>query len=215
MTTQWRETVACPRCGCKVSSEQPIKMWIRGHGELDSRQACLCIGDCDLWVQKYGTRAHHSGVDRSVMYIMLVEVKTHGRELDDSQRELLGLVSDLLRTKPFKEQRAGGRFVPGHSQNIRIVRSYAKGRRPVQLHCYGVHVLTLSGSTPEDSKQIMWDRSVISKEQLVGLLRYDLDPDTLNPIDHRSHKKRIDEMPALFGIAELLSAPYPIGQEAS
>lgn len=204
MTTAWRETVDCPRCGWRVSSEQPIKAWIRGHGDLDSRQACLCIGDCDLWVQKYGIRAHHTGIDRSVMYIMLVEVKTHGRTLDDPQRELLGIVSELLRTKPYKEQRADGRFITGHGQNVRVVRSYARGRRPIQLHCYGVHVLTLSGSTPEDSKRITWDLAEVTKEQLVGILRYDLDPDTLRPIDHRSHKKRTADMPALFPVADLL-----------
>lgn len=200
MTTAWRETVPCPRCGTFVATDQPVKAWIRGHSSLDSREACLCIGDSDLWVQRYGTRRGTKGVDRSVMYIMLVEVKTHGRTLDPSQRELLGLVSELLRTKPFAEQRAGGRFVAGHGQNVRLVRSYSSGQ-PVQLHCYGVHVLRLSGSTPDDSPQIMWDQQLITKRQLVGLLRYDLDPDTLREIEHRSHK-RVNDMPGLFDLAD-------------
>lgn len=204
MTTGWRETVPCQSCGVPTSTEQPIKAWIRGHRELDSRKACLCIGDSDLWVQKYGIRRGTKGLDRSVMYIMLVEVKTHGRMLDSPQRELLGFVSELLRTKPFTEQRAKGRFVAGHDQNVRLIRSYSSGR-PVQLHCYGVHVLRLSGSTPEDSDEIVWDQRQISREQLVGLLRYDLDPDTLREIEHRSHKQTVD-MPALFDLAPLLGA---------
>lgn len=208
MTTGWRETVPCQQCGNPVSTEQPIKSWIRGHRDLDSRRACLCIGDSDLWVQRYGTRRGTTGVDRSVMYIMLVEIKTHGRELDESQRELLGFVSELLRTKPFAEQRVGGRFVAGHRQNVRLIRSYSSGR-PIQLHCYGVHLLRLSGSTPEDSEKITWDQHPVTKKQLVGLLRYDLDPDSLREIEHRSHKRKVD-VPELFdlaGIVRQISGP--------
>jgi hypothetical protein len=203
VTTEWRETAPCLNCGVPVSTEQPVKAWIRAHRDLDSRRACLCIGDSDLWVQKYGTRRGTNGVDREVMYIMLVEVKTHGRVLDDSQRELLGFVSELLRTKPFREQRINGRFAAGHRQNVRLIRSYSSGKR-IPLYCYGVHVLQLSGSTPEDSKEITWDRRSITKEQLVGILRYDLDPDSLRKIEHHRPHKRKKDMEGLFDLAGLV-----------
>jgi len=203
MTTGWRETIDCPQCGLALNTEQPIKAWIRKHHDLDSRNACLCIGDCDLWVQKYGTRAStRPGVDRSVMYLMLVEIKTHGRDLDKPQRDLLHIVNQLLRTNPWREQRDAGRFVVGHKQNVRIVYSVMAGVR-TPIHCYGVHKLTLSGSTPGDSSSITWDDRPIDRVQLVKLLRYDLSPDSLRPLEHRSHKAVVD-MPTLFGVADLI-----------
>ncbi len=202
MTTGWRETVPCHRCGVPVSTEQPIKSWIRANRDLDSRRHCLCIGDSDLWIQRYGTRTHQSGVDRGVMYLMLVEIKTTGRDLDTHQRDLLHIVNQLLRTNPWKEQRDSGRFIPGHQQNARIVYSVIAGQR-IRIQCYGVHKLRLSGPTPDQSDWITWDDRPIEPVQLSQLLRYDLHPDSLRPMEHRSHKRATD-MPALFGIAEML-----------
>lgn len=203
MTREWREAVPCSRCGSPVSTEQPIKAWIRTHRELDSRQECLCVGDSDLWVQRYGVREWHKGIDRSVMYLMLVEVKTNSADINDPQRDLLMIINDLLRTVPWKEQRVNGRFVPGHDQNARIVHSHIAGQK-VQVHCYGVHKLRLSGSTPDQSDRITWDTKQIDTEQLVKILRYDLSPDTLKPMEHRSHKKLISlpDQPTLMDIID-------------
>jgi hypothetical protein len=203
VTSGWRETTPCPRCGVPVSTEQPIKAWIRANRNLDSRRACLCIGDSDLWVQRYGTRAHQDGIDRSVMYLMLVEIKTHARDLDASQRDLLHIVNQLLRTNPWKEQRDGGRFVEGHSQNARMVYSVIAGER-IRLNCYGVHKLRLAGADPESSEWITWDDRLVTAEQLVAVLRYDLHPDSLRRMEHRNHKRAV-KIPDLFGLARLLS----------
>lgn len=202
MTRGWRETVSCQRCGLNVSTEQPIKAWIRSHRDLDSKKQCLCIGDSDLWVQRYGIRKHQTGIDRSVMYLMLVEIKTHGDDLRGPQRDLLHVINQLLRTTPWKDQRVKGRFVPGHRQNARLVYSFIAGKS-VRIHCYGVHKLRMSGATPDESEWITWDDKTVSTEQLLGLLRYDLNPDTLRRLEHRSHK-RCSDMPELFGLAELI-----------
>lgn len=185
-----------------MSTEQPIKAWIRANRDLDSRRACLCVGDSDLWVQRYGTRSHQSGIDRNVMYLMLVEIKTHARDLDASQRDMLHVINQLLRTNPWREQRDGGKFAAGHQQNTRLVYSYIAGQR-VQIHCYGVHKLRLAGSTPGDSDWITWDDRPITAEQLPAVLRYDLHPDSLRRMEHRSHK-RDAAMPELFDLAGLV-----------
>ncbi|WUI02082.1 hypothetical protein OHR68_09830 [Spirillospora sp. NBC_00431] len=197
MTTDWREAAPCPNCATPVSTEQPIKAWIRGHDDLDSRRACLCVGDSDLWVHRYGTRRTRlPGVDRDVQYLMLVEIKTHGRGLDSAQRDLLLLVNELLRTVPWREQRVVGRFVAGHRQNVRKVHAFIAGRT-VQVHCYGVHKLRLSGTTPDDSEWITWDDKPIDAAQLSGVLRFDLSPDSLKPLEHRAHKRTM-RAPSLF-----------------
>src|SRR6266542_3793134 len=129
MTRGWREMVACQRCGSPVSTEQPIKAWIRTNRELDSRQECLCVGDSDLWVQRYGERKWHNGIDRSVMQLMMVEVKTNNADVENHQRDLLFIINDLLRTVPWKEQRVDGKLQPGHAQNARIVYSHIAGQK--------------------------------------------------------------------------------------
>ena len=207
MTTPWREVVECTRCGNQISTETPVKTWIRTNAELDSKQHRLCVGDSDLWVQRYGTRknANRGRVDRDVMYLMLVEIKTHGATLNDPQRDELGIVNDLLRTNEWRAHRnpGDGRFSVGHRQNSRIVYSFLAGRQ-IRIICYGVHTLLLSGSTPEDSELICWDTTWIGVEELHQILRFDVSPDTLHPLEHRNHKRVIGEQPTLFGVAEIL-----------
>lgn len=201
MTTAWREVVKCPKCGNLVSTEPPIKAWIRMHQDLDSRNACLCIGDCDLWVQRYGTRrTRFSGVDRDVQYLMLVEIKTHGKDLEKPQRDLLHTVNQLLRTKWWTEKRDNGRFVPGHSQNQREVYS-VMADKVVQVLCFGVHKWILSGSVLSDSEWMTWDDKLIDGDQLLKLLRFDLSPDSLKPMEHREHKRmRANDLPLFFPV---------------
>lgn len=201
MTAEFREVVPCPECGMAVSTEQPIKAWIRGHDQLDSRRACLCIGDSDLWIHKYGTRSTRwRGVRRDVQYLMLVEIKTHDADMTSAQRDLMWTVDQLLRSVSRSEQRAVGRFLAGHRKNVRMVHSLIAGRT-VAVYCYGVHKLRLSGSTPADSDRITWDNKPIGAEQVAEVLRFDLNPDTLRPMEHRSHKKTVD-MPSLFDADE-------------
>lgn len=180
----------------------PFHGWVRGHPDLDSVQECLCIGDSDLWVQKYGQRDTRYGTKRDVQYLMLVEVKTHGRDMNDPQRDLLSIVNDLLRTKALREQRSAGAFVAGHQQNVRRVYSVIAGK-VVQVHCYGVHKLRMSSASPEVSQWMTWSdgqgqERYITCEQLVQLFRFDISPDTLRPMEHREHKRRVEPPASLF-----------------
>jgi hypothetical protein len=145
------------------------------------------------------------------MYLMLVEVKTNGATVNQAQRDLLTIVNQLLRTVAWKDQRTDGRFDPGHRQNARLVYSVIAGKK-IQLQCYGVHRLTLSGATPDDSEWIQWDYTTLTGvTELVEILRFDKNPDSLKPMEHRSHKRQQEalpvkqEMPALFTLADLVA----------
>lgn len=182
----------------------PFHAWVRGHSDLDSVRECLCIGDSDLWVQQYGQRDTRFRTKRDVQYLMLVEVKVHGRDMDAPQRDLLAIVNDLLRSKAWKEQRANGRFISGHDQNARTVYSYIAGKR-VRVYCYGVHKLRMSAATPEASEWMTWSdgggtERYITHEQLVSILRFDTNPDSLRPMEHREHKLRVEPPDALFEV---------------
>lgn len=197
MTSKHRQTALCKHCGNPTGIEEPWKAWLRSHPGLDSIRECLVIGDPDLWILKYGTRLHPSGVDRAVQYLMFAEVKSHGVDLEDWQRDQLGIVNDLLRTNPWKEQRANGRLIAGHPQNVRIVKSLIAGKK-IPVYCYGAHLLRFSGIDPASSEWIEWDRKRIDLDQLISLLRYDIHPDSLRPMEHRMHKTRYQPPAMIF-----------------
>lgn len=61
--------------------------------------------------------------------------------------------------------------------------------RKVALKLFGVHVLQFEKTSP-DNGWIKWDGRLISVEQLVDILNFDVDPDSLNPLDLRIHHKK-------------------------
>jgi hypothetical protein len=193
VTTDWRETAQCPNCGTHVATEQPIKTWIRKHEDLDSREKCLWIGDSDLWVHKWAEqRTRHRGYNRDIQRLMLCEVKTYWRDMDESQRDTMWNIDRLLRTKAWKDQRLSGMFAVGHLQNVRVVYGLRAGK-PIVLHCYGVHKLRMDGPTPDASNRLEWDNKKISVEQLLQLLAFEISPDTFKPIEDRVHKRLVDQ----------------------
>lgn len=151
--------------------------------------------DTDMWVHKFGERIGRvSGWDRSVQYLMKIEVKTHGAMVGTAQMDTINAVDNLLRTKPWKEHRVSGRLVPGHPQNTRKVFSRMAGQ-DVRIICHGVHILRMSAETPGSSEWLKWDEREISVSELERIMRYELDPDSLRVLEHREHKKASDQPP--------------------
>jgi hypothetical protein len=184
-------------CVCEVcgSPHEPTfdawRTWINQRPDLDSQDYCLDMFDVDLVVVRYGTRRDRFGVDRSVQYVQLIEWKTHGTPVSTARLQVLRVLDDVFRTS-FPTARERGRFAAGHSRNWRRI-----GRSQVLL--YGLHVLQLSGTHPENSEWMRWSSPgqpgrLITLEQLIGLLRFDLHPDSLKPLDHRQHKRRVEQL---------------------
>lgn len=199
MTPAWREFIPCPACGAQVSTEPAFDKWIREHPQLDSVSDSVVITDGDKWVHRYAVRMGGTK-NRSVQYLMSVEVKTFEADMTPTQRDTLAMVNVLLRTTPWREQRLNGQLIPGHSQNVRIVHSVLNGR-PIQLLCYGIHKLRLSHGTPDDSEWMTWDNKTITSGQLVKLLRFDLHPDSLRRMEHRHHKRTPERPMPLFDLS--------------
>ncbi len=197
-TLQFRQSIDCHNCGATNNIEEPWKKWIRNNPSLDSLQHGISIMDTDMWVHKFGKRrGRFKGWDRDIQYLMKVEVKTHGKEVQAAQQDTINAVDALLRTKPLSEFRADGQLIPGHEHNTRKVFSLHAGRK-VRIICHGLHVLRMSGATPGTSDWMTWDGRQITSRQLEQLFRYELDPDSLRVMEHREHKK-ISSQETLFG----------------
>ena len=167
--------------------ETAFGRWIRNHPRLDSGDGFAFV-DQDYWCHQFKT--HSQG--RDFQLIMGIEIKTRQGSLSASQRDTLYIVNQLMRnrretpTKKLKFQ-SGSASLKVHS----IV-----ANRSVNVKCFGIHLLQFSGMGPSDSDWMKWDGDMINEDQLVQLLRFDLDPDTLNPVDLRSHHVQ-KEMPLL------------------
>lgn len=200
MTRAYNEHVQCLNCGHRVASEQPFNSWLRKHPQLDSLRENLTITDSDLWIHQFADRrTRFVGKTKKCFYLMLVEVKTNQRALPESQRDILHMVNQLIRTNPWKEQRLSGQFLASHEQNLRIIHSTFNGVK-VPVNCYGVHTLRMDGTTPENSSWLLWDFKPISLLQLVALFQWELHPDSLRQMEHREHKKMIESQPELWDI---------------
>jgi hypothetical protein len=158
----------------------------------------------DLWVHHYKTDR-----GRDFQCIMLVELKTFGAELDKYQRDTLLIVNQILRNRrqtptstPISQAGTAPLKVNSHIAQRRVV-----------LKAFGVHVLRLSADTPDNSEWMQWDKArfgqggFIDREQLVKLLRFELDPDTLGPLDLRRHHRLPVDQPSLFDSSHIEGLP--------
>lgn len=172
----------CPICKTWQTQETAFGRWIRNNSELDSRKG-YCVTDLDMTISEFKTvHQFKSGYSRDFQLIMDIEVKTMGADLSQSQRDTLHIRNQLMRNRrqtPTKELL----FQAGNTPEVFSV---IQGRKIV-VRCYGVHLLRFSGLGPDDSEWMLWDTKPINSDTLTEILRFDLDPDTLKPIDLRNH----------------------------
>lgn len=167
----------CGNCRTWQTQESSFGRWLRNNKALDASDG-HCFVDQDYIVHKFKT---HGG--RDFQLLMALEIKTMGAEPTAAQRDTLHLFNQVMRNRkqtPTKDMRFQAGTAP-----LRVFSTLAG--RDVQLRIFGVHVLRFSGMGPDDSETIHWDRTPIDVATLTALLRFDLDPDTLKPLDLRIH----------------------------
>ena len=169
MTTQRRDGGA---------EETPFGKWVRAQDDLDSISECLTVNDVDMMFHKY--RIELDGIGpRKVQLMLDLEVKTFDRMPSSDQRQTLFFHHQLLSsTGPLLDSRNGGQASVWH---------------------FGFFVLSMSGLHPgEPDPCLMWCRFdevgklfpvPISVQSLKEILRFDIRPDTLEPISLRRHHK--------------------------
>jgi hypothetical protein len=165
-------------------SDVPFCAWLREQKDLPSYSSAIgfVATDVDLIVHRYLTEVDSEGT-RQIQALMHLEVKTRSGVPHDSQ------LDTLCKLNLFH----GKRDLPH-----------------VHLRYWGVSVLSMDGTTPDNSRTMYWARfpesrngqtprrwdnlnvQSISHAQLIGLLRFDLHPDNLTRRPFRRHHKTME-----------------------
>lgn len=167
-------------------NDSPFSAWVREHPELEATVNKLSVTDSDLWCHRYSLRDERkrdraADIRDAVDSIMLVEVKTFGRNEPYAQRDTLTVVDHLLRMACS--------MPTGRRRHVVIDDGRLSNRTKRVVRCFGVHLLVLSGDRPDRSESIVWDhRHFLREKHLVELLRFDRDPDNpMKMLDTRRH----------------------------
>jgi len=187
MTRQFNQHVDCPKCKHRFPAETAFCRWMREQTELDSVKESIVRSDCDHIVHRY----RFPGSGRNVQGIMIIEVKTCVDmtlvlKIPMSQADSLHIINQIVRN------RSDNMYKKAKWQCSSVIKWVTSliTRSRVMVRFYGVHGLYFSGTDPTDSDRIMWDTHTIDRQTLLQLLRFELDPDTLRPLDLRIHQKK-------------------------
>lgn len=170
MTAQHRRIIICEKCGQETTEETGFGRWLRAQDALPSFGAreCFVFSDIDYVVHRYMWNG-----SRNKQIVMLIEVKTNDAPISNSQGDTLYKLNALLTDYQRHEQACTG--VPlGRYTNGSVDKSNL-----AYIKCAGVHVLTMSGDSPDNSRRIVWGRKKITSDQLVRILRFDIHPKTM------------------------------------
>ncbi len=186
MTQQMRQHINCPHCGTSIPMQDDFHAWIKAESELDSCKIGITVADVDLIIHRF-----KFDNNREYQCIMLIEKKCHSKEPEPWQRDTLNIFGQFIRNDkktPFKGRRA--------QVENRACKAYSThNKRYITVKAFGFHLLQFENTDPANSAWIKWDKKQINEEQLINLLRFELHPETLLPIDGRKHHHK---QPQLF-----------------
>lgn len=156
--------------------------WVRSRDDLDSVRDAITVHDTDWKIHKYRTNVEGLGT-REVHLMFHLETKRFGALPDPNQRQTLFFEHQRLRYfGPLNDARELGSKTVWH---------------------FGSYVLVVDddGVPMNDQDLVTWfrftdDGSMISTRisvaSLASIVRFDIRPDDLKPIDlRRHHKKRL------------------------
>lgn len=154
--------------------DSPCMNWFRNHPMLPSTEWVQT--DVDTILHRYKTEIDGIG-SRRLQLFMHLEIKTRNGDLTASQRDTLWKTHRFL-------TRGNGTIVEGDQT----------------WHHFGVSILQLSGTTPDDSDVIWWGRFEtdgtgikrrISPSKLLDVIHFDCHPNNFEPMVARRHHKTV------------------------
>lgn len=181
MTRSFHTRAACESCGHSTTIETPFERWMRADEDLDSRHTGLVRFDLDVLLHRYKFTNDGRG-SRSVQAMMFIEVKSFMAEPTAAQADTLGLLDQVLRNRRPNIHSTPRRQV----QHTLLSRAYSLvWNREVDLWLRGGHLLQMETDAPRDGELLLWDKAPISVPVLKQIFRFEIDADTLYPVDMR------------------------------
>lgn len=170
--------------------------WLRKNEMLDSTRERLSVTDLDIIVHQYPSRESRNPKERRDNMIVL-ETKSHATGPVDApfaQVDTLRVFHLLLESK---------RQSPVRPVRIKVP-APGGGKETRSVVFWGVHILAMSGDRPDNSGPMWWDKKPepIDQETLQAILRFEVDPFTLGPIDYRDHHRGESARWPLFRAAD-------------
>lgn len=169
----------------RYGSDTEFGAWLRRQPDMDSREVGLAANDIDWDILKYRVGSDTIG-SRSLKCHMQVEIKSHGATPNPSQLEALYGKHQLI--SRFRED---GSLLP--------VEVWRPGNtKQDKWWCFGVYVLSMSHTTPDNSDAIWWgcfnsdgelSWTELDIDALKDILRLRKRPDTFAPLSLRRHHK--------------------------
>jgi uncharacterized protein (DUF1800 family) len=123
--------------------------------------------------------------ERSAQCYMTLEIKEYGAFPSNAQRSTFAILSGYI--KNFFGNRHTKRGATCDISGKRKKVWDPVFERWVRVRHYGYHLLQFERTCPDDSAWIKWDGKEITSDQMVALLRFDIHPLTLKPMDARDH----------------------------
>lgn len=174
MTRSMNARLQCPTCNALMTAESHFERWMREQRLLCSSEGIVRF-DLDVLLHRYMVKEDGFG-KRDIQALMFVEVKTHGAALTDAQRDTLHLLNQVLRNRKRNVNGNRDKFNARDHVALSKAHSTIKGSE-ISLRLFGGHVLAFEANGPEDSQWMTWDKQQIGTDQLIRLLRFELDPD--------------------------------------
>lgn len=174
--------------------DTPFSAWMRNQGRIEGTMpsSAFVSSDCDYIIHRYKTVIDSYGT-REIQAQMLLEVKTNAARPRFAQLDSMWLTHLCANTsEPRRKIVDSNRIVIHH----------------------GVSFLSMSGTTPADSKAMEWGRfrrsaniewRQINEETLIDLMMFDIHPDNFERNPYRRHHKK-------NSIEQLVT--FPLGFEA-
>jgi hypothetical protein len=163
--------------------------WTREEPRIASRLGYAML-DIDFVWHQWLAREDRIG-QRTVNHLMLIEEKSRGKDLQMSQRDTMYLIDQAM--TDCDKRRLMVRTIRGDK---------------VRIRWWGYHKLRYAGDAPDTSEWITWDKKPVSLDELVAILRFELNPRNLKPLDDRRHHPPKTIVGGLFpGFAQPPVAP--------
>lgn len=178
MTRRFNTQIKCPQCGALITAETALERWIRNHPGLHSVREGLVRFDLDILIHKYKIFIDKKGT-REIQCQMFIEAKTNGAVLDESQRDSFSMLSQIMRNRKsniYSERK--GLHASNHTPPCKVISHLLQ--KEISLRLFGGHLWTLSGNDPNDSEWMTWDYKPVTVDQIISVLRFEIDPDNLD-----------------------------------